>query len=128
MNSNCVWAIVRVSNTSWHVGGEWAALPPPVALWGPQGFTDSLAASAPLDPGCGDAAAGCRPPPGSVSGGTNDLLKSINIMLTKCPKLISNGYIHRYGVYGHTSNTSPMKSRKRKGTESHPPPPTHLYL
>lgn len=64
---------VRVSDTSWHVGGERAALPPAVAVWGSAGFAGTLAGSASLDPGPGDPAAGYRPPAGSISGGRNNL-------------------------------------------------------
>lgn len=58
----------RVSDTSGHLGGEWAALPPSVALWVSVGVTGPLAVSAFLDPGFGDGTAGCRPPAGSNSG------------------------------------------------------------
>lgn len=57
----------RVSDASWHMGGERAALPPTMAVWVSVGFTDSLG------PGCGVLAAGLRPPAGSVSGGRNNL-------------------------------------------------------
>lgn len=50
------------------MGGEWAALPPAVVVWVSVGVTVPLAVSAPLDPGSGDSAAGCRPPAGSISG------------------------------------------------------------
>lgn len=64
---------VRVSDTSRHMGGEWAALPPSVAVRVPARFTVPLVVSAALDSGSGDCAAGCRPPAGSVSGGRSPL-------------------------------------------------------
>lgn len=63
----CVYGAIRVSDASGHVGGEWAALPPTVAVRVSVGFTGPLALCAFLDPGCGDRAAGCRPPAGSIS-------------------------------------------------------------
>lgn len=56
----------RVSNLSWHVGGERAPLPPSLVLHASLGFADPLAAPAPLDPGSGDLSAGHRSPAGSV--------------------------------------------------------------
>lgn len=54
--------VIRVSDSAWLVGSEWAALPPTVAIcmsqWVPPAFLDS---------GPGDPSAGWRPPAGSVS-------------------------------------------------------------
>lgn len=72
VNSVCL-VHVRVSDTSWHMGGERAALPPSVALWVSVGFTGPLVASASLDPGSGNSDAVSRPPARSVSGGENNL-------------------------------------------------------
>lgn len=83
VNVNFVSGAVRVSDTSWHMGGERAALPPTVAVWVSVGFTGPLVVSASLDPGPGDSAAGYRPPAGFISGGRNNNVISIN-MLTKC--------------------------------------------
>lgn len=56
--------VIRVLDTTGHVGSERAALPPTVAvrvsLWVPPAFLDS---------GPGDPAAGWRPPAGSVRRG-----------------------------------------------------------
>lgn len=57
----------RVSDPSWHVGGERAALPPTMAVCVSVGFTGSLG------PGRGVPAAGLRPASGSISGGRNNL-------------------------------------------------------
>lgn len=50
-----------------YLGSEWAALPPPVAVWVSDGFTLPLAAPPSLDPGSGGPAAG------SISEGTINL-------------------------------------------------------
>lgn len=63
--------MLRLSISPGPVGGEWAALPPSVAVSLPQGFTFSLVVSACLDPGRGDCAAGRRATPGLVGGGRN---------------------------------------------------------
>lgn len=55
---------IRVSDTSWHVGGERPALSPAVAVYVSQRITPAF-----LDSGPGDPAAGYRPPAGSISRG-----------------------------------------------------------
>lgn len=68
----------RVSNPSWHVGGEWAPLPPSVALHISVGLADKLAASACLDPGFRDLSVGYRTSAGSNCWGTNIKLQKFN--------------------------------------------------
>ena len=63
----------RPAESSGLVGGERAARSPAVAVWESAGFAVPLAVPACLGPGPGDAAAGCRPPAGSLSGGRNHL-------------------------------------------------------
>lgn len=74
----------RVSDTAGYMGGEWAALPPSVAVLVSVGFTVQLVLSAFLGPGAGDYAAGCRPPTGSFSGGRSSPLN------TQKPVIITN--------------------------------------
>lgn len=54
--------VIRVSDSTWHVGSEWTALPPTVAIYMSQWVPPTF-----LDSGPGDPAAGRRPPAGSVS-------------------------------------------------------------
>lgn len=69
-----MWTLcVRVSDASRHMGGEWAALPPTVAVRVSVRFIDPLAVPALLDPDSGDPAAGCRAPACSFSRGKNNL-------------------------------------------------------
>lgn len=56
--------VIRISDTSWHVGGERPALSPAVAVYVSQRITPAF-----LDSGPGDPAAGYRPPAGSISWG-----------------------------------------------------------
>lgn len=56
--------VIRVSDTSRHVGGERPALSPAVAVYVSQRITSAF-----LDSGPGDPAAGNRPPAGSISRG-----------------------------------------------------------
>lgn len=73
-NQGCVVSFgARVSNPSWHVGGEWAPLPPFVALHASEGLVDPLAAAASLDPGSGNLSAGYRASAGSVCRGRNQV-------------------------------------------------------
>lgn len=114
----------RFSNPSWPVGGEWAPLPPSVALHISVGFADPLAAPACLDSGFGDLSAGYRAPAGSICWGRNIKLQKFNffklMLFDLIPKVFCFGFFCRCGVYGHMLNTSPVTCQKiKRATEQH---------
>lgn len=99
----------RVSNPSWHVGGEWAPLPPFVALHASEGLADPLAAAASLDPGSGDLSAGYRASAGSVCRGRNIKLQKFKLFKLMRFDWTSVGiFFYRCGAYGHMLNASPV--------------------
>lgn len=116
----------RVSNPSWHLGGEWAPLPPSVALHISVGFADPVAAPACLDPGFGDLSAGYGAPAGSICWGGNIKLQKSNFFKLMQFDLIPKVLVFfvcfcRCGVYGHMLNTSPvMRCQKlKRASEQH---------